>query len=377
MPARTTRRQAHEVSEIFAAPAPTPAETPPSIVKGKGKAKAEEPVSDTINAKGRARLSTTAVDATTPSRSRLSVAASPSTEMPPPPVPSKKGKGRRATMAIVDTEIEVEEEPVAADLEPKGKGKKRGRMSLPNLPAKKLRAVEDVEVSSPAVDSPAETPAREASPVVVPPPAPLPSLAHIPFPPPPVRVKERMYGPKRIWYTEPSQLPPAPKHNGQIWPIIESYNHLEDTGPIPDENALHIQALNEAYFRNRVNYLQHQGRLLRLLDESDTSALGGKAKSAAAGVVRQTDYQDSLMSHMVQVRNAVMNESKGKPVICKRIARMVMAYWEHEQGKEERERAAEEKERKRKAKDLIRAIRKRWALAVKVGCLCMGRDGDG
>lgn len=366
MPARTTRRQAHEVSEIFSAPVAAPNEAATSTEKGKGKARAEQPPVDPTKAKGRGRQSFSTIEAELSIRSRSAVAQSPSSDMPPPPVPNKKGKGRRVTMTAAEADSEREEEIVVKETDVKGKGKKRGRLSLPNLPAKKHRAVEDEAVVSPVVESPAETPARELSPVVQPPAAPLPSLAHIPFPPPPVRHKERVTGPKRIWYTEPSQLPPPPKYGGQIWPIVQSYTHLDDTGPILDANALHIQALNEAYFRNRVNYLQHQGRLLRLLDEADTSIPAGKNKSVAAGVVRQTDYQDSLMNHMVQVRNAVMNESKGKPAVCKRIARMIMAYWEHEQGKEERERAAEEKERKRKAKDLVRSIRKRWALAVKV-----------
>lgn len=45
---------------------------------------------------------------------------------------------------------------------------------------------------------------------------------------------------------------------------------------------------------------------------------------------------------------------------------MVQAYWENIEGKEERERLAEEKERKRMGKEIIKSLRKRWALAVKV-----------
>jgi helicase SWR1 len=243
-------------------------------------------------------------------------------------------------------------------------------MSLPNLPTKKRKGQLDVESdhASPSIDSPAaETPAPEPEPTPVPAaePEPLPSLAHIPFPPPPLRPKERNYGPKRFWYTDPRQKPAqAPKHDGRLQPVLDAYIHIEDTGPPADPNALHIRALNEAYYRNRVNYLQHQGRLSRLL-EDDTVASSSKTKLPALPA-RQVDFRDSLMSHMVQVRTAMMNESKSKPVVCKRIARMVLAYWEHVEGKEERERLAEERDRKKKAKDLVRAVRKRWALAVKV-----------
>lgn len=81
---------------------------------------------------------------------------------------------------------------------------------------------------------------------------------------------------------------------------------------------------------------------------------------------RQTDFQDSLMAHMVQVRNAMLNEAKAKPVVCKRVARMIQMYWDHIQNKDERERLAEEREIKRRSKEVVKALRKRWGLAVKV-----------
>jgi helicase SWR1 len=69
---------------------------------------------------------------------------------------------------------------------------------------------------------------------------------------------------------------------------------------------------------------------------------------------------------MVQVRNAMMNEAKAKPLVCKKVARMITSYWEHIEGREERERAAEDREMKRRQKELVKALKKRWGLAVKV-----------
>lgn len=73
---------------------------------------------------------------------------------------------------------------------------------------------------------------------------------------------------------------------------------------------------------------------------------------------------------MVQVRNAIVSEAKLKPIVCKKIARMIQQHWEFIEGKEDRERAAEEKERKRKAKEVVKSLRKRWGLATKVGSHC-------
>jgi helicase SWR1 len=72
------------------------------------------------------------------------------------------------------------------------------------------------------------------------------------------------------------------------------------------------------------------------------------------------------MSHMVQVRNAMMAEAKSKPAQCRKIARMITAHWEREEGKEEREQQALEREQKKKARDIVRALKKKWGLAVKV-----------
>jgi len=69
---------------------------------------------------------------------------------------------------------------------------------------------------------------------------------------------------------------------------------------------------------------------------------------------------------MVQVRNAMVGEAKIKPVVCKKIARMIQVYWEHIATKDERARIAEERERKRKAKEVVKALKKRWGLAIKV-----------
>ncbi|WVR06838.1 hypothetical protein IAU60_003874 [Kwoniella sp. DSM 27419] len=380
LPARTTRRQAHEQSDLLAqvVGSVSSAGHNPS---GKGKGKAVES-DDQAGAAGKALAAPESNDAPT-SKGQPSRSHKPQTdasEMPPPPLPNKKGKNaRRATIATIESEdvddpsAEAQEDVVE---DPGGKGKKRGRASLPNLAsAKKLKGGKTVIESEDAASVSSRQPSVDLAVEPTPPPAPatLPSLAHLPFPRPPARPKERLYGAKKIWYTEPSQRPAAePKHGGRIEPIIESYTHLEDSGPLLDPKALEARALREGYIRARVMYLQAHGRLQQLLDEAteDTptaSRSTSTTKSIKAQVVqRKTDHQDSLMAHMTQVRNAMLNEARMKPVVCKRVARMVQVYWERIEGREERERLAEEKERKRVGKEMIKGMRKRWALAVKI-----------
>ena len=295
-------------------------------------------------------------------------------EMPPPPIPIKtKGKGRRATIDHGGSVYEIAEEGAA---EPVVKHK-RGRPSLPNPTTKKLRGIQAEADPEDASRSPSivkeDTPNHETLPSALPPPPPvLPSLAHLPFPEPPHRARQRPRGPRKVYYTDYFQLPQEKtRFQGDIDSLLHSYIHLEDTGPTPDIDALELRAAREGYIRNRVNYLNQQGRLLRLLDEEDAGAAASSSKSAAALKgpnlpARMTDFQDSLMSHMIQVRNAMLNEAKSKPIVCKRIAKMIQAYWDHIEGKEERERLAEERERKRQMKELTKSLRKRWALAVKV-----------
>jgi len=62
----------------------------------------------------------------------------------------------------------------------------------------------------------------------------------------------------------------------------------------------------------------------------------------------------------------MLNEARLKPIVCKKIAKMIQGYWEHIEGKDDRERLAEEKKRKLQMKELIKSLRRRWALAVKV-----------
>jgi helicase SWR1 len=354
---RTTRHRANEQSQLFSSessersqPGSTPSttSTPASKVKGKGRQSDFEPpveVEEIVKPKlGR------------PFKVKNDA-------MLPPPVPEKgkgKGKGRRVTLGAEVREQEMEVEEVKEDAEPPSK-KKRGRpprISLPNLPVK----LDDEASSSPAVHvspEPQSTPLGGPS---------LPSLAHLPFPPPPSYPRKRPRGTRKMYYTDYTQLPTTvPKYNGDLNAILNSYIHLEDTGPSPDIKTLELKAATEAYYRNRVNYLQHQGRLLRLLDDDESVPSSAKISSKPPNLPpRKTDYQDSLLSHMVQVRNAMLNEAKLKPIVCKKIARMIQAYWDHIEGKEDRERLAEEKKRKLQTKELIKSLRRRWALAVKV-----------
>ena len=328
------------------------------VVKGKGKGRAMEQMTPQPVTSGR-----------TPLRLKLNAPGKATqADMPPPPVPEAKvlgGRGgRRATLdpSSAVSSISMEDEPP-------DKARKRARMSLPEITvAKALRdpqasAVETTSSPSSAVQPPSDGP--ESLPV----PTPLLSLAHLRFLPPPIRPRERSTGPRRFFYTDPSQRPPShPPRSGDIARIMSSYIHIEDTGPSPEITALELRAAREAYFRNRVNYLQQQGRLARLLDdtESEPKSASKSHQKAVAPPSRKEDHQDALLSHMVQVRTAMLSEAKIKPQVCKRVARMVQAHWDNQEGKEERERAAEEKERRRKARDLGRAMRKRWGLAVKV-----------
>lgn len=347
-PSRTTRRQLHAKTEALGI-----ANGESAMQSGKGKGKVEDSggVSSEHGRSGR--------------RSHGAEGS-----MPPPPLPSKGKKSRRATIQVPEPEdhdIEEEEEDVPI------KGKKRARQSLPSLPSKKARALR--ESATVASSSPASSPAPTRSPSPTPVQEPeLPSLAHLEFPPPPIRPTWRRVGPSRITYTDPTQKPlQTPKYGGDIASILDSYIHIEDTGPPVDLPALELRAAREGYLRNRVNWLQHQGRLLRLLDEEDPLNTGpvprdrSHRKQAPTGPpARVTDFHDSLMTHMVQVRNAMLGEAKAKPLVCKRIARMIQLYWEHLQNKDERERLAQEREIKRKSKEVVKALRKRWGLAVKV-----------
>lgn len=395
MPFRTTRRAAHEQAELFTPATPSTSDriftnrSISGLSKGKGKAKMEPvpepPVSG--KGKGKARLSDLPVerpttDTDTPIKIRLSIKGSHkplSKEMLPPPVPERhQGKGsRRATMG---GDIEPLSDDIAeVEVEPGGKGKKRGRLSLPAMSkSKKLRPLEYTEEAegseSPVAETPVETPASPE-----PPPAPrLPSLAHVSFPPPPYRPVEKIRGPRQVWYTGPGQrLLYEPKYGGEIAPFLESYIHIDDSAPSPTIESLQLRAAREAYFRNRVRYLQQQGRLLRLLEEADdvdSAIVQTKSQHKAPGLPsREVDHQDSLLAHMIQVRNAIMNEAKSKPLVCRRIARMIQTYWERIEGRGERERQAEERELKRKARELVKALRRRWGLAVKVSsCLLRG-----
>ncbi|WWC69976.1 uncharacterized protein I206_103920 [Kwoniella pini CBS 10737] len=384
--ARTTRRAAQEQSEILAqVVAPSSHPINGHALASKSPIKALDPLPTTTpttaRGRGRRRASETASDYVelvqeTPVRRKPGPKPKnrpADIEMLPPPVPVNKAKGsRRATMgeSLMATN-EVKEEVPAPGGE---KGKKRGRMSLPNLPAaKKTRgakvAIEDSEtIVSPTIEiSKDSSPQPEPSPT----PAPLPSLAHLPFPPPPKRPSER-FGPRTIYYTDPSQKPSAPaKYDGQLAPILESYIHLEDSGNVSDMKILENRAAKDGYYRARVMYLQSHGRLQRLIDEAENEEQLLAGNSSAQKLIhkipsRKTDHHDSLMAHMVQVRNAMLNEAKLKPVVSKRIARMIQVYWERIEGREERERLTEEKERKRLGKELIKGLRKRWSLAVKI-----------
>jgi helicase SWR1 len=173
------------------------------------------------------------------------------------------------------------------------------------------------------------------------------------------------------------QRPPPARFGRDADALLESYISVDD-GASVDLAALEARAAREGYIRNRVNWLQHQGRLLRLLDEEEekaNAALIAENKQRAARherrvpigpPPRKTDHHDALLAHMTQVRHAIIADAKMKPVVCRKIARMIQLHWEHIHTKDERAAIAEERERKRKAKEVVKALKKRWGLAIKV-----------
>ena len=330
LPARTTRRQAQEQSDLINGAVAPSRHAAVEDAKGKGKPSVEA--------------------SSQPPVRKLKLHFNAATTLDP-----------TASSEITDGDLPLLQ---ATEFPGLKQSKKRARQSLPNLPMRALRpriteadplpAAPNDHVDTPPDASEEADPLDPASSTVT-----KPSLSHHPFPPPPPRRKFRRPGPKDIWYTMPDQLPLLPVYPN-LAAYLATYVHIDDTGPQPDARALEIRALNEAYFANRLAYLQSQGRMLHI---DSVDHITTKAK---AGPSRLTDHHDSLMSHMVQVRNAMMVEAKAKPVVSKRIARMVMQHWEMEEGKEERERQAEEREQRRKVRDLARALKKKWSLAVKV-----------
>ncbi|WVO18354.1 hypothetical protein L204_106069 [Cryptococcus depauperatus] len=376
---RTTRRKAHEQSELLAHVVAPVVTSDGQISSNKINNRYNNASEKRAKGKGRAGEDASHDDGSTPAKSVLSRGKHRGldVEMLSPPLLSKKDRAaRRTTMGATLQDMEAEAVVEKEDLESFVTRKRRGRLSLPSLPVpKKLRSG---KVSSEVVGiDPSAPPAVETSIAERPPsPSPLivigpqPSLSHLPFPPVPKRPRPRIMGIRKTRYTEPSQLPPfEPKFEGDISFFLNSYVHINDTGIQPGIKTLEAQAKKEGHILARVTHLQQHGRLQRLIDESGelnhTTTSNSQTKVVKLPP-RQTDFQDSLMLHMAQVRNAVLNEAKAKPVACKRIAKMIQVYWERMEGKDERERLAEEKERKRLGKELMKALRKKWALAVKI-----------
>jgi helicase SWR1 len=375
LPARQTRRQAHEQSDIFVMPSsPAAPATPSGDIKGKGKAKAE--VVDEV-AKGKGSMLPPRVPSGKANKSRrqtldpsalAQIEAEPSKEASQPKSMKKRGRAslptpiqapaKRGPGRPKKSDITLADDVADEVIEPGQPQKKRGRPPRQSLPS-----VEDVATPEVAESSvPPET-ARTPTPV----PIELPSLAHLPFDPPPIRRWPRKIGSRKVVFTDPPQeIIADPKFDGNLAAYLDSYIHLEDSGPVPDLKSLETRAEREGFLYNRTNYLMNQGRLSRLLDEDPSVPASAKEVKQPHLVVRQQDHQEAMMSHMTQVRNAMISEARAKPVVCRKVARMITAYWEHIEGREEREKLKAEKEMKRKAKELVKALRKRWALAVKV-----------
>lgn len=335
-------------------------ETPKPRHKMKLKSDRESmpPPTEPPRKKARASLATEVIPSENQGGSTGKLKAKPRMSMPD--LPAKRGPGRPPKVQATDSDAEAETTPAAV---------KRGPGRPPKVRLPEPMSSPSAQAETPGTEETAEVP----PPTPIPAPPPLPSLAHVPFPPPPPRARHRRIGPSKIWYTDPLQRPlPDPPFAGDLSSLLSSYLHMDDPGPPPDLRSLEFRAGREGYVRNRVNYLQSQGRLLRLLDESDNDPSLPSSTKKITVIPRKQDHRDHLMAHMRQVRAAMLDEAKNKPVYCKRIARMIMGYWEHLEGKEDREKAERERELKRKAREVIKALRRRWGLAVKVSRLFQG-----
>lgn len=157
-----------------------------------------------------------------------------------------------------------------------------------------------------------------------------------------------------VLYTHADQVVRPPPFGGSLRKVLDSYLALDEEGdpPTPD---LEARAIYEADILTQVSSLRKGGK--NLLNPDRRIAVEPK---------RLKDHTDNLLDHVVYFSKLVHDERKSHIAASRRVGKMVLAHFDKERGKEERERKEGEKERKTLAKWTVREVRKKWKLAVNV-----------
>lgn len=184
LPSRTTRRKAHEQSELLAHVVAPAAKPPAFVPSAKGKGKVGEELHIKVKGKGKApaeqSLIVPSVEDAPHAKGGKRKVSDVTTDMLPPPVPDKRSRGsRRVTMDASVPQIGPDEEVGLHSQAPNGgKAKRRGRISLPDLPTStNIRTAKRANV----VSSESASPVIEASTSErLPSPSPIPTTASLP-----------------------------------------------------------------------------------------------------------------------------------------------------------------------------------------------------
>lgn len=167
-------------------------------------------------------------------------------------------------------------------------------------------------------------------------------------------------------YTHPEQLPPAITPFGHsITGLVSSYRQLDDKEV--DEATLRKEAQAAAGVLLRVRHYQRLGRMLEVdSPDYDVAAAAIASLRPPAEHKRAPDHQAHLLAHVAQVRNAMLNEYKGHLALARKLSRAVQAHFEHRQGAAQREAKEEERRKRTTMRELTRAVKAQWKLAVNV-----------
>jgi len=178
-------------------------------------------------------------------------------------------------------------------------------------------------------------------------------------------------------------IEPGARFGGSFQTYLKSYIMLDEKDI--DENSLRRQVNTNAQTRERIRLFRRHGRMLGQLEEEADSGDEGidgqpsmgqrsdrnkkmtvSAMKAAIEPKRVPDYGDHLIAHAAQVRNAMLAEWKNHNAIARKIARAVQIYWERINNKDDRLEKEEERKRKLLMRELVKAIKAKWQLAVNV-----------
>jgi helicase SWR1 len=163
---------------------------------------------------------------------------------------------------------------------------------------------------------------------------------------------------------------------------LRSYTMLEENDV--DENALRHQINSTAKTRERIRLFRKHGRMLGQLEENSDSEEEGEGEKEAARTDRTSkkmtisamkafpepkrlpDHNEHLLGHVTQVRNAMLVDWKVRTANSRKIARAIQIYWERELNKDDITEKMEERRRKQVMRELVKAIKAKWQLAVNV-----------